>query len=196
MRNLNIIGKREIRVDALGKVTGAAKYADDYNRTHQLYGAVKYAEFPHAEISEIDTNAAEHLSGVEALLTHKDVPGKNSFGLIPNIRILADDRTRYIGDVIAIVAAQNKEIAQSALNLIKVTYKELPAVFDPEEALENEAIAIHEDGNEIVHHKLRKGDIEKGFAEADFIIENKFGGFDSLKFNSKSEKQILICKLK
>ena len=66
---MKIIGKREKRVDAIGKVTGAAKYADDYNLPFQLYGVIKYAEFPHAEILSIDTSAAEALDGVEAVLT-------------------------------------------------------------------------------------------------------------------------------
>lgn len=174
MKSLKIIGKREKRVDALGKVTGAAKYADDYSLPHQLYGAVKYAQYPHAEIIEINTSKAEKAAGVEAVLTYKDVPGKNYFGLIPNIRILADDRTRYLGDAVAVVAAVSKEIAQQAAELIEVKYKELKAVFDSEEAMQAEAPKIHEDSNIIVHHKLRKGDINKGFKHAGFIIEKKF----------------------
>lgn len=171
---LKIIGKREKRVDALGKVTGAAKYADDYNLPHQLYGAVKYTQFSHAEILSIDTSAAKNLPGVEAVLTAADVPGKNLFGLIPNIPIIADERSRYYGDVVAIVAAVNKKIARQATDLIKVKYKELPAVFDPEEALEKNAPQLYPDGNQIVHHKLRKGSVEKGFDEADFILQETF----------------------
>ena len=171
---MNIIGKRKKRVDALGKVTGAAKYADDYNLPHQLYGAVKYAEFPHAEIVSIDISEAQKCAGVEAVMTAADVPGQNRFGLGGDIRILADDRTRYLGDVVAIVAADSKERAQKAAEQIQVEYRELPAVFDPEEALLPEAPQIHENGNQIVHHKLRRGNIEKGFSEADFIIEHDF----------------------
>ena len=174
MSQFNIIGKREIRVDALGKVTGAAKYADDYNLPHQLYGAVKYTEFPHAQIISIDTARAENMEGVAAVLIHKDVPGVNRFGLIPNIRILADDRSRYLGDVVAVVAAVDRQTAQKAVGLIKVEYRELPAVFDAEEALQDDAPLIHEPGNQIVHHKVRKGDVEQGFAVADFILEKSF----------------------
>ena len=174
MNKLNIIGKREKRVDALGKVTGAAKYADDYNLPHQLYGAVKYTQFPHAEILSIDTSAAESLPGVEAVLIAADVPGKNHFGLIPNIPILAEGRSRYYGDVVAIVAAKDKKTAAQATGLIKVEYKELPAVFDPEKALEQGAPQLYPQGNKIVHHKVRKGSPEKGFAEADFILQETF----------------------
>jgi len=174
MNQNSIIGQREKRVDGLGKVTGAAKYAADYNHKFQLYGAVKYAQFPHAKIVSIKTKSALELKGVHAVLTSRDVPGENHFGLIPNIRILADDKTRYLGDVIAIVAAETLEIAKQAVELIKVEYDELPAVFDPEEALDSNAVKIYEKGNEIVHHKVRKGDVGLGFEESDFIIEQKF----------------------
>ena len=174
MSKLQIIGCREKRVDALGKVTGAAKYAADYNLPFQLYGAVKYAEFPHAIIKSIDTKKAEVVPGVVAVLTHEDIPGQNQFGLIPNIRILADDKTRYLGDVVAIVAAENKVVADEAIEQIKVEYEELPGVFDPEEALKPNAVKLYEDGNEIVHHTVQKGDIEVGFQQADFIIENEY----------------------
>ena len=130
MNKHQIIGSRQKRVDALGKVTGAAKYAADYNLPFQLFGAVKYAEYPHAIIKAIDTTRAEKLPGVTAVLTYRDVPGKNHFGLIPNIRILADDKTRYLGDVVAVVAAENIKIAHEAVNMIRIEYKELPAVFD------------------------------------------------------------------
>ncbi len=161
-------------MDALGKVTGAAKYAADYNLPFQLFGAVKYAEYPHAKIKSIEISSAEKVSGVAAVLTYRDIPGQNHFGLIPNIRILADDKTRYMGDVVAIVAAENIKIANKAVELIKVEYEELPAVFDPEEALKPDAVKLYDDGNEIVHHKVRKGDINEGFRQADFIIENKY----------------------
>ena len=174
MTKHQIIGSRQKRVDALGKVTGAAKYAADYNLPFQLYGAVKYAEYPHALIKNINTTEAKKLAGVEAVLTSRDVPGKNHFGLIPNIRILADDRTRYLGDVVAIVAAESIKTAKQAVDLIKVDYEELPGVFDPEEALKPEAVKLYEDGNQIVHHKVRKGDIAVGFSQADFLIENKY----------------------
>ncbi|HES59965.1 MAG TPA: xanthine dehydrogenase, partial [Caldithrix sp.] len=174
MNKHQIIGSRQKRVDALGKVTGAAKYAADYNIPFQLYGAVKYAEYPHAIIKKIVTAEAEKLAGVTTVLTCKDVPGKNHFGLIPNIRILADDRTRYLGDVVAIVAAENIKTANQAVEMIQIEYEELPAVFDPEEALKPNAVKLYDEGNQIVHHKVRKGNITEGFRQADFIIENKF----------------------
>jgi len=170
-----IIGKPERRVDALGKVTGTAKFAEDYNVMHQLYGKVLRAKYPHARILSIDTSRAKHLDGVEAVLTAEDIPGSKVFGIVvKNQSILAFDKVRYLGDGIALVAAKTKEIAEEALSLIEVKYEPLAVVSDPEEALKTESPKIHGDDNTFVHHKVRKGDIEKGFAEADFIIERKF----------------------
>jgi len=170
-----IIGKPERRVDALGKVTGAAKYAADYSVAHQLWGKVLRAKFPHARIRGIDTSKAKQLEGVEAVLTAGDIPGDQAFGIVvKNQAILAFDKARYLGDGVALVAARTREIAEQALALIDVEYEPLPVVTDPEAALNAEAPKIHGDDNTFVHHKVRKGDVEKGFAASDFIIERKF----------------------
>lgn len=170
-----IIGKPARRVDALGKVTGTAKFAEDYNVAHQLFGKVLRATQPHARILRIDTLKAAQLDGVEAVLTADDIPGEKAFGIvIKNQAILALDRVRYLGDGVALVAARTKEIAERASALIEVEYDPLSVVSDPEEALKPDAPKIHGDDNTFVHHKVRKGDITKGFAEADFIIERRF----------------------
>jgi CO/xanthine dehydrogenase Mo-binding subunit len=172
---LHIIGKPERRVDAWGKVTGKAKFAEDYNVAHQLWGKVLRAQHPHARILRIDISKAEKLPGVEAVLTAKDIPGSKVFGIvIKNQQILAEDRVRYLGDGIALVAAKSKEIAEEAVSLIVVEWEPLPVVTDPEEALRPGAPVLHGETNEFVHHKVRKGDIQKGFAEADFILERRF----------------------
>jgi len=170
-----IIGKGERRVDALGKVTGRAKFAEDYNVKHQLYGKVLRAKYPHAKILSVNTSRAEKLDGVEAVLVAKDIPGERVFGIVvKNQAILASDKVRYLGDGVALVAAKTKEIAEEALAFIKVEYEPLPVVSDPEEALKPNSLKIHGEDNTFVHHKVRKGDIDKGFADADFIIERKF----------------------
>ena len=172
---LRIIGKGERRVDGLGKVTGRAKFAADYNVGHQLYGKVLRAEHPHARILRIDTAAAKRLAGVEAVLTGQDIPGEKAIGIVvKNQAILASDKVRYLGDGVALVAAATREIAEAALRLIKVDYEPLPVVSDPEEALAPDAPRIHGEDNTFVHHKVRRGDVAKGFAEAAFIIERKF----------------------
>jgi CO/xanthine dehydrogenase Mo-binding subunit len=172
---LKIIGRPERRVDAWGKVTGKAKFAEDYYAGHQLYGKVLRSKYAHAKILSINVSDAAALSGVEAVLTAKDIPGNRVFGIvIKNQQILAEDKVRYLGDGVALVAARSKEIAEEAIALIKVEYEPLPVVSDPEEAMQAGAPIIHGDKNEFVHHKVRKGDIAKGFAQADFIIERKF----------------------
>ena len=173
--HVKIIGKGERRVDGLGKVTGRAKFAADYNAGHQLYGKVLRAEHPHARILRVDTAAARRLAGVEAVLTAQDIPGEKAIGIVvKNQAILASDKVRYLGDGVALVAAATREIAEAALRLIKVDYEPLPVVSDPEEALEPDAPRIHGEDNTFVHHKVRRGEVAKGFAEADFIIERKF----------------------
>ncbi|MBX2992131.1 MAG: xanthine dehydrogenase family protein, partial [Bacteroidetes bacterium] len=177
----NIVGTQQRRVDAWGKVTGRAKFAEDYNVAHQLYGKVLRAKYPHANILRIDTTKAEQLPGVEAVLTAKDIPGSKVFGIVvKNQAILAEERVRYLGDGVALVAAVSKEIAEEAIALIDVDYEPLPVLSDPEAAMQPDSPGIHDDSpeyefsNTFVHHKVRKGDTEKGFAEADFIIERKF----------------------
>jgi CO/xanthine dehydrogenase Mo-binding subunit len=162
-------------VDALGKVTGRAKFAADYNLAHQLYGKVLRAKHPHARILRIEASKAKQLDGVEAVLTARDIPGEKVIGIVvKNQAILAGDKVRYLGDGLALVAARTREIAEAALDLIEVDYEPLPVVSDPEAALEPGAPKIHGDDNTFVHHKVRKGDLGKGFAEADFVIERKF----------------------
>jgi CO/xanthine dehydrogenase Mo-binding subunit len=172
---LKIIGKPERRVDAWGKVTGRAKFADDYSVGHQLWGKVLRSKYPHALIRAIDVTAAAKLAGVEAVLTAKDIPGSRVFGIVlKNQQILAEDRVRYLGDGVALVAARTKEIAEQALALVRVDYDPLPVVSDPEEAMKPDAPILHGEKNEFVHHKVRKGDAVRGFAQADFILERKF----------------------
>jgi len=170
-----IIGKEERRVDALGKVTGRAKFAADYSVTNQLAGKVLHSLHPHARLIHVDTSKARQLEGVEAVLTAGDIPGEKVFGVvIKNQSILAFDKVRYRGDGVALVAARTAEIAERALSLIEVEYEPLPVLSDPEEAMKPGAPKIHGDDNTFVHHKVHKGDVEKGFAESDFVIERRF----------------------
>lgn len=170
-----MIGRSPLRVDGREKVTGAARYGQDLKLAGMLYAKVKHAEYPHAEILKIDTARAKKVRGVAAVLTAADVPGRTAFGaLVSDNQPLAKDKVRYLGDAVAVVAAETEAAAAEAVSLIKVKYRELPAVFDPREALEPSAPEIHEGGNRIVHHKTRKGDVEIGFQEADLIIERSY----------------------
>jgi CO/xanthine dehydrogenase Mo-binding subunit/aerobic-type carbon monoxide dehydrogenase small subunit (CoxS/CutS family) len=181
---LNVIGHSPPRPDAVAKVTGAAKFADDYTFPGMLYGATLRAEHPHARILSIDTRRAEALPGVHAVLTHADVPGRNRHGLVyPDWPVLCDDKVRYLGDAVAIVAADTPETAREALKQIQVAYEPLPTVASAEQAREPGAAIVHDEweptaegggSNLLEHIKVRHGDVEKGFAQADVIIEREY----------------------
>jgi len=172
---LKVIGTSVTRVDARDKVTGQARYGADYNLQHQLYGCVKHADYPHAEILSIDINKAKNLPGVQAVLTQKDIPGEKSFGsVIPNQRVLCSDRVRYIGDAVALIAADTLAIAQQAAELITVKYKPLPVITDPKAALAKGSEAVYPEGNLCAHHKVRKGDIADGFKNSDIILKRNY----------------------
>lgn len=179
--DLSVVGRRLPKIDAPDKATGRAIYTDDISLPNMLFGKLLLSPFPHAKIISIDTSEAEALPGVKAVLTGKDVP-EIMWGTSPpryDENILAKDNVRYVGDVVAAVAAVDEEICYNALKLIKVEYKELSAVFDPFEAMKEGAPRLFDDKYEnnintyIDHHF---GDVEKGFAEADIVKEAKFTG--------------------
>ncbi|MFP4322953.1 MAG: xanthine dehydrogenase family protein molybdopterin-binding subunit, partial [Anaerolineales bacterium] len=165
-------------VGVVEKVTGEAKFTDDYVFPKMLVARTLRSRYPHAEIRGIDTTQAEALPGVVAVLTARDVPGENIHGLVyRDWPVLADTVVRYVGDPVAIVAAESEEIAAQALKLIDVDYKPLPVVADPEYAHSPDAPNLHpehETGNLLKHIKVRHGDIEAGFAQADVVIENEY----------------------
>jgi len=178
MKNKNkfqAIGTSIGRVDARDKVTGQARYSADYNLKHQLYGAVKHADYPHAEILSVDIDKAKNLPGVRAVLTHEDIPGEKSFGsIVPHQTLLCSDKVRYIGDAIVLVAADTSAIARQAVDLIEVKYKPLPVVTDPKAALVEGSDVVYPEGNLCTHHKVRKGNVVDGFAGSDIILERQY----------------------
>lgn len=173
MRELKVVGKSAIRKDALDKVLGKTQYSGDIKLPGMLHVKVLRSQVAHAVLRNIDCRAAEALAGVHAVLTAKDVPKSNSHGiLIKDEPVLVIDKIRKIGEPLAVVAAETEEIALRALALIQVEFEELPAVFDPEEAMNPEAPKVHEEGNIQSIRKIRKGDIETAFAQADIVVEN------------------------
>ena len=174
-KKFNTIGSRVPRVDALDKVTGRARYAADFNLPGQIYGYVRYADYPHADILSIDTSKAEALPGVIKVLTANNVPGDHKFGaVVINQIVLCSDRVRYYGDVVALVAAETPEIAEQAASMIEIEYKELTPVTDPKAAMKKSSPKIYPKGNLCTHHKVRKGDVDNGFAASDVIIEREY----------------------
>src|SRR5699024_4915516 len=140
------------------------------------------AQVASARISEIDTSAAESLTGVVAVLTAKDVPNNEivehaSGGLgeftVPQ-PVLADERVRYVGEPVALVAATEPEIADEAVDLVEVTYDALPGVFDVEQALEPNAPLVHDVGNVLVNWHIERGEVEDAMAGADVVVEGEY----------------------
>ena len=180
MEPLDQIGHPHQRPDAVAKVTGAAKYTDDYFFDGMLHGATLRSAHPHARILSIDASAALALPGVHAVLTDADVPGDPRHGLVENDwPVFAGGRfpARYVGDPIALVVAEGDALARQAMALIRVEYEVLPAVTDPVSARQSDAPVLHPDrptGNLLKHIKVASGDIAQGFAEADVIVERTY----------------------
>lgn len=173
----DVIGTSVRRVDAPGKVTGALKYAGDMTMPGMLHMQVLRSPHAHARVLGIDTSEAEAMPGVEVVITHRDVPGVDGFGVFTHDQpVIARDKVRYVGEPVAAVAATDLLTAKRALAGIKVRYEPLPGVFDPAAAMVAGAPVVHESapGNLLFHVPIRKGDIEAGFAQADLVLEETF----------------------
>jgi selenium-dependent xanthine dehydrogenase len=170
-----VVGHVKPRPDARAKVTGEAIFTADLYFDDMLHAKVLRSEYPHARLLDVDASAAESMLGVVAIITAKDVPGAKNHGLArQDWPVLAYDKVRYVGDAIAVVAAESEVIAAEAVKRIKVSYEPLPVVSSAEEALAENAPLVHDGGNVLEHIQLRQGDVEKGFAEADVILENVY----------------------
>ncbi len=181
MQELRCVGHSVIRSDAEAKVRGAATYTEDLIRSDMLVAKVLWPKHPHALIKSIDTSKAEALEGVCAVMTAKDLPGRNSYGpMVQDKPVIAEDKVCYEGDPVAIVAAVDTETALKAVELIEVKYEVLPAYDDPREAIKDDAVVIHPDsifaekGNLLATVSVNTGDVDAAFAEADIIIENDY----------------------
>jgi len=175
-----VVGKSLPRVDAADKVTGRAKFTADLYLTNMLYGKILTSPIAHGRIRSIATSEAEALPGVKLVLTGKDVPDI-TYGVNPpryDEHVLAKEKVRHVGDEVAAVIAVDEATAEKALGLIRVEYEELPAVFNPQDAIKEGAPLVHErytnNINTRVDHHF--GDVEKGFAEADYVREEEFVG--------------------
>ena len=166
------VGISRPRNDAYFQVTGRSKYGGDIDMPDMLICKIKRSERVHAKILSVDTSKAEALPGVQAVITGKDIPW-NHYGVTHiDQPIIADTITRQFYDAVAAVAADTEEIAAEAVKLIKVEYEDLPGVFSVEDAMKPESYKIHGgDSNVIKELNICRGDIEKGFAESDCIIE-------------------------
>jgi len=176
-----LIGKSVPRPDARTKVTGEAQYTDDLHLPGMLHGAMLRSPVAHAKIVKIDASRARALQGVKCVITGQDVPAVRygNWRLVPELQdetVLAVDKVRFIGDEVAAVAAVDKDVAHAALDLIDVEYEELPGVFGVEEALAEGAPVVHaeHEDNVSLTRKIDYGDLDKAFAEADYVREDTF----------------------
>jgi CO/xanthine dehydrogenase Mo-binding subunit len=174
-QKLEWVGKSVVRKDGAGKVTGETKFFSDMSFPNMLFAKAARSRYPHARIKGINTKKAEAIPGVVAVLTHKDVPGVNGFGIVvPDQPVLCHDKVRYLGDAIAVIAAETMEAAERAAQLVEVEYEPLPVVSDPVEAMKPDAPKVHEKGNIQRHATVRVGDVEKAFREAAVVVENTY----------------------
>jgi xanthine dehydrogenase D subunit len=140
-----------------------------------LFGKILRSAHPHAWILSIDTLRAERLPGVYAVITYKDVPGLNLFGLaVPDQPVLCEDRVRYIGDAVAAIAAESEELAEYALSLIEVVYEPLPVIDSPEAAQQPDSMLLHPAGNVLHRTSYERGDAVEAFARCAFVTENTY----------------------
>lgn len=180
-QQFNIVGQDVPRTDAESKARGSAIYTDDMKLPGMLYGKILRSPLAHARIKHIDTSKALALPGVKIVITGEDTP-KIKYGnwrLFPETQDeypLAVDKVRFIGDEVAAVAATDKDTAEEALELIEVEYEEIPGVFDVDSATLEGAPIIHDycPSNISVNRKIKYGDVEKGFAESDYVREDTF----------------------
>jgi CO/xanthine dehydrogenase Mo-binding subunit len=171
------IGKSVPMLDARARVKGEVDYMVNLRLPNMLVGKIVRSQAPHAKLLKVDTTNALQVSGVVAILTGADL-GANAFygAAIKDQGVVAVDRVRYVGEPIAAIAAESEEAAEEAAMLLDIEYEELPAVFDAQEAIQSGAPTLHEkySNNIFIHSKLRHGDLEAAFAEADEIFEDTF----------------------
>lgn len=179
MRNekYSVIGSRQPMIDSIPKATGYAQYTADLALPGMLVGKLLRSPYPHARVPRVDTKKALSLLGVKAVVTGADIPGKK-YGFFKSRRDETGltQKARYIGDPVVAVAAVDEETALGALHLISVHYEELPAVFDPEEAMKQGAPLIHEEyeKNIVATREFNFGDVNRGFKESDHVREDRF----------------------
>ncbi|MBM2810330.1 MAG: Ald Xan dh protein [Chloroflexi bacterium] len=183
------LGKAIPRIEGPDKLSGRATYSADVSLPGMLWGKTVRSPLPHARVVAIDTSRALRVPGVRAVLTAADFSNKRTGRRIKDHPVLSGDRVRFIGDKVAVVAAEDQDAAQEGALLVDVTYEDLPAVFDPIEAMASDAPIIHPDirsytgfpeyipaewRNVCAYQLIEHGDLAAGFAQADLVVENTF----------------------
>jgi CO/xanthine dehydrogenase Mo-binding subunit len=182
---LRQVGKPLRRVDALGNCTGSTVYSGDIFLPNMLHGKIFRSSIPHGRILRLDVSKARALPGVACVMTAAELPQSVLVTDMPgqtgqkrragsDAHILAADIVRFIGDPIALVAAETQDTAERALKLIEVEYEPLPAVYDPLEAMRPGAPVVSTPDNIVARWKIRKGNLQEGMAQADLVVENTY----------------------
>ena len=181
---LRQVGRPLTRTDAPGKVAGRTPYAGDYTMPNMLHMRVVRADLASARLVRLDASKARALEGVACVLTAEDLPDRTASTDIPGQvgrkrldtgqQILVRERVRYFGEPLALIAAETRDVADHAMELVEVALDPIPGVYDPMEAMQPGAPVVTEPDNVVAERRIRKGDVEAGFAEADVIVENTF----------------------
>ena len=173
---LEVVGRPFSRPDARAKVTGSAAFAADLRLPGMVYAKVLRSQYPHARLISIDTVQAQCCPGVLRILTHADVPGRQTHGVVrPDWPVFASTKVRYLGDALAVVVAESERQAEDALKQIRVAYDPLPVIASPEEALAAGAAAVHDEGNLLKHIVVTKGQVEEAFRSDLLVVERNYG---------------------
>ena len=176
----DIVGKNIPRVDAPPKADGSPVFSADHKITNPLYVAPVLSPTPNGILKKIDFSKALSSKGVVSVLTSKDIPGEKKYGMMAKDQpVLVEDKYHSLQDVVALVAAESIEEAEIAASLVKLTFQDLPAIFDPIESMKKTSPTIHSEHpiakeNVLAHYKIRKGNVKKGFDDADVVIENSY----------------------
>ena len=184
MSNNHALGQSITRIDARSKVTGEAPYPGDINLDGQLWMRVRFSDRAHARVLSVNITAAEAIPGVRGIFTAKDIP-VNEYGLVtkdqpvlcgPGSSKPGTDVVRCYADMIAVVVADTEAIANEAVRQIEVQYEDLPVITDPEVSMQEDQPQLHADkpNNILCHYRIRKGDMETGWAQADIIVEGEY----------------------
>ena len=172
-----VVGKEYRRTDAVDKVTGRAKYAEDMVMPGMLHGKILRSPHHHARLVALDKTQAEKLPGVIRIITADDIPGENGLGDYSRdepILTPLGDTAKMMGAPIAVVVAETPQQARAGVQAIQVTYEILPHVFESEEALAENAYPIYPHGNILTQHNIKHGDLDNAFAESDLTLETRY----------------------
>lgn len=177
VKEIHGVGQGAHRIDVKEKVLGYGEYVDDMQVPGMIYGSAIRSSYPRAKVLSIDGSKALELDGVHAVITAADIPGENAIGHVKkdwDTMIPVGSVTRYLGDAVCLVAGDTPEIVEAAKQLVEIKYEELPAVFSPEDAMQEGAPLVHESGNILAHEHIKRGDADKAIAESAHVVTRSY----------------------